>query len=183
MALLLAGPGRARSLKGGTGERDRFRSSAAVWRSLGLASPRDSEVPHVVGGGAGLDPSPTLYGDARQAALAAYFIAFLDQRCPLPIANDLSFHLKLYQAALEQDWCRTLSNRGSFVHQGLSTIGFEPPVYCDVDHTTFAQFLRAQTAAHLPRIKEVTNHGMSRVHRLGRLLPNAAGPAQLSLFA
>jgi len=38
--------------------------------------------------------------DAREAAVAAYFVALLDQRSPLPIANDLEFHLRIYRAAL-----------------------------------------------------------------------------------
>jgi hypothetical protein len=44
--------------------------------------------------------------DAREAAFAAYFVAYLDARTPLPIANDLRFHLELFRAAKEQPWCR-----------------------------------------------------------------------------
>lgn len=125
--------------------------------------------------------------DAREAAIAAYFVAYLDQRSPLPIANDLGFHLKLYRAALEQDWCRrssgTESSPGSLFHLGLETVGFEPALYCKVDHSRFAQFLKSQTASHLPRHKEVLTYGTPRIHRPRRILPDSRRPsAQLSLF-
>ena len=45
---------------------------------------------------------PSMGPDAREAAVAAYFVAYLDQRSPLPIANDLAFHLALYRAAQEE---------------------------------------------------------------------------------
>jgi hypothetical protein len=130
---------------------------------------------------------PTMGHEAREAALAAYFVAYLDQRSALPIANDLSFHLKLYRAALDQPWCQRGSGSewspGKLFHFGLETVGFEPPVYCHVDHPTFAQFLKAQTAAHLPPQQETIAHGTTRIHRLGRVLPNSSRPAaQLSLF-
>ncbi len=92
--------------------------------------------------------------DAREAAVAAYFVALLDQRSPLPIANNLGFHLKLYRAALEQPWCQRSSasewSPGRLFHDGLEAVGFEPALYCNVDPATFADFLKAQTALHLP---------------------------------
>lgn len=125
--------------------------------------------------------------DAREAAIAAYFVAYLDQRSPLPIANDLGFHLKLYRAALKEPWCQTSSGSewdpGRFFHLGLETIGFETALHCRVDHQTFAQFLTNQTALHLPSEQETTDHGTPRIYRPRRVLPDSVYPsAQLSLF-
>jgi hypothetical protein len=125
--------------------------------------------------------------DSREAAVAAYFVAYLDQRSPLPIANDLGFHLKLYRAALRESWCQRSSGSewspGRLFHLGLESVGFEPALYCKVDHPTFAQFLKAQTAAHLPCEQETIDHGTTRIHRPRRLLPDPAHAAsQLSLF-
>jgi hypothetical protein len=41
----------------------------------------------------------------QETAPAAYFVAYLDQRSPLPIANDPRFHLELYRAARASVWC------------------------------------------------------------------------------
>jgi len=114
--------------------------------------------------------------NAREAAVAAYFVAFLDQRSPLPIANDLAFHLELYQAALEQPWCQQTSGTewspGRLFHTGLEAIGYEPALYCNVDHATFGEFLKAQTARHLPSEQETTHHGTTPIRRPRRLLPD-----------
>jgi hypothetical protein len=131
--------------------------------------------------------APVIGKDAREAAIAAYFVAYLDQRSPLPIANDLGFHLKLYRAALREPWCRTSSgvewNPGPLFHLGLETLGFEPALYCKVDHPTFAQFLKTQTAAHLHSEQETTDHGTTRIHRSRRVLPDPVhAAAQPGLF-
>jgi hypothetical protein len=130
--------------------------------------------------------------DARETAFAAYFVAYLDARTPLPIANDLRFHLELFRAAKQQPWCRVCegcdTNPGALFARGISGIGFESPVLCDVAPGTFAQFLADQTARHLPREQpnepnEVTLHGTSSIHRSRRLLPHASSSAaQLRLF-
>jgi hypothetical protein len=127
--------------------------------------------------------------DAREAALAAYFVAYLDARTPLPIANDLRFHLELFRAAKEQPWCSVSAgfptNPGTLFAQGVSGIGFEEPILCNVSPITFAQFLADQTAKHLPREQpnEVTLHGTSSFHRSRRVLPHSGSPAaQLGLF-
>jgi hypothetical protein len=126
--------------------------------------------------------------DAREAAIAAYFVAFLDARTPRPIANDLRFHLGLYRAAKEQPWCRVSSgydtNPGKLFAQGLEGVGFEEPLLCNVQPDAFADFLADQTARLLPREREeVIQHGTPRIHRPRRILPDADAPvAQLSLF-
>ncbi|HEX4960939.1 MAG TPA: hypothetical protein VF173_08885 [Thermoanaerobaculia bacterium] len=128
--------------------------------------------------------------DAREAAIAAYFVAFLDAHTALPIANDLRFHLALFRAARKEPWCRipdgSESDPGDLFAQGLPGIGFEPPVMCNADPAAFAEFLALQTARHLPRElqpQEVFPHGKTPVHRSRRVLPRSAAPAaQLSLF-
>jgi hypothetical protein len=125
--------------------------------------------------------------DARDAVIAAYFVAYLDQRSPLPIANDLGFHLKLYRAALKEPWCQTASGSewdpGTLFHLGLEAVGFEPALHCKVDCQTFAHFLKTQTAAHLPSQQETIDHGTTRIHRPRWVLPDAVPAAvQLGLF-
>jgi hypothetical protein len=134
--------------------------------------------------------SATLGSDAREAAIAAYFVAYLDARTPLPIANDLRFHLELFRAAKQEPWCSLsegdgTSPDGDFFATGVSGIGFEAPVLCNVTPAVFAQFLAQQTAKHLPRelSNEVNLHGTSSLHRPGRVLPyTGPSPAQLGLF-
>jgi hypothetical protein len=131
--------------------------------------------------------APRLGREAREAAVAAYFVAYLDQRSPLPIANDLSFHLKLFRAASQQPWCQRSSGSdwspGRLFHLGLETVGFEPAIYCKVDLTTFAEFLKAQTAAHLPNEQETIDHGTPRIHRPRRVFPDPVHvAAQSGLF-
>jgi hypothetical protein len=130
---------------------------------------------------------PAMGTEAREAAVAAYFVAYLDQRSPLPIANDLTFHLKLYRAALQEPWCQTGSgtewNPGRLFHLGLEAVGFETALYCNVDHPTFSEFLKAQTAAHLPTEQEASDHGTTRIHRPRRVLPDPVhAAAQPRLF-
>jgi hypothetical protein len=127
--------------------------------------------------------------DAREAAVAAYFVAYLDARTPLPIANDLHFHLELFRAAQKQPWCARSSggwsNPGDLYAEGLSSIGFEPPVLCNVSPVVFADFLAEQTARHLSKElpTEVLRYGPTGIHRSRRILPHSHAPAaQLSLF-
>ena len=129
----------------------------------------------------------TMGRDAREAVIAAYFVAYLDQRSPLPIANDLGFHLKLYRAALKEPWCQMGSGSewdpGTLFHLGLDAAGFETALHCKVDHPTFAQFLKTQTAAHLPTEQETTDHGTTAIYRPRRVLPDAVpAAAQFGLF-
>lgn len=127
--------------------------------------------------------------EAREAAMAAYFVAYLDARTALPIANDLRFHLELYRAAREEAWCEVSDREtspGLFDSAGLAGIGFEPATKCNVATTEFAEFLAQQTARLLPREirQEVIHHGTTRIRRPRRLLPHSHAPsAQLSLFA
>jgi hypothetical protein len=131
----------------------------------------------------------SLGSDAREAAMAAYFVAYLDARTALPIANDLRFHLELFRAAKEQPWCSLSegcdTSPGDLFAAGVSGIGFEAPVLCNVTSDVFAPFLAQQTAKHLPRElrDEVTLHGTSSLHCPGRVLPYAgSSPAQFRLF-
>jgi hypothetical protein len=124
--------------------------------------------------------------DARDAALAAWFVAYLDRRTPLPIANDPRFHLALYRAALAAAWChRPQGSTHGIEHlyaAGTAGLGLEPPVLVSTTHADFSAFLAEQTARHLPREQEVPTHGKTRIAGPGRLLPDAAAaPAQPGL--
>jgi hypothetical protein len=124
--------------------------------------------------------------EAREAAIAAYFVAYLDQRSPLPIANDPRFHLELFRAARATGWCHGPGNdprqADQLYAQGCASLGFEPPLLVSTNHASFSAFLAKQTAKHLPKEETVT-HGTPRVPGPRRLLPDSAGaPAQLGLF-
>jgi hypothetical protein len=122
---------------------------------------------------------PELGPDAREAALAAHFVAYLDHRSPLPIANDLRFHLALYRAALAADWCHRPQACPHGVTQlyaeGHEALGLEPPLLVSTTHAAFSAFLAEQTARHLPRLQEETTHGQARVPGSRRLFPHTAG--------
>jgi hypothetical protein len=131
---------------------------------------------------------PELGRDARDAALAAWFVAYLDRRTPLPIANHPRFHLALYRAALAAGWCHQPEGSTHRIDHlyaaGTAGLGLERPVVVATTHDDFAAFLAEQTARHLPREQEVPTHGKTRVPGPGWLLPDAAAaPAQLGLFA
>lgn len=124
--------------------------------------------------------------DAEDAAIAAYFVAYLDLRSPLPVANHLSFHLGLYRAAQEQPWCFAASrNERDFLYaEGVDAVGFSKPVAVQATHEQFAAFLAEYTAAHLPKDREeVISHGTPRIASPRRVLSHARRAAsQLGLF-
>jgi hypothetical protein len=124
--------------------------------------------------------------DPREAAHAAYFVAYLDQRTPLPIANDPRFHLHLYRAALASDWCHAPGTAPRQIDhlyaEGYAALGFERPFLVETTHAAFAAFLAEQTANHLPR-EEAIPHGAPRGASPRRLLSDPArAAAQLGLF-
>jgi hypothetical protein len=129
-----------------------------------------------------------LGADARDAALAAYLVAYLDHRSPLPIANQPRFHLALYRAALESTWCHApsgaLNAKGPLCAEGYAALGFERPLLVSTSQAEFATFLAEQTAKHLPRDrKELSPRGETRIRSPRRVFPDAARPAaQLGLF-
>src|SRR5262249_55512637 len=105
------------------------------------------------------------YGDrARDVAHALAFIARLDQRTPLPIANDPAFHLALYEAALAESWTAPLISA-----PGLEQLGLERPTSCCVSSVTFEEFLTEFTVAHLPK---EASHGSHRFAGNRRLFPD-----------
>jgi hypothetical protein len=92
------------------------------------------------------------FGDlAREHALAMAFVARLDARTPLPIANDPGFHHGLYQLAREEPWIETGEDRQALAFDGLDALGLVDPVLCDVPKRIFADFLATATARLLPR--------------------------------
>lgn len=117
-----------------------------------------------------------LGAEAREAALAAYFVAYLDRHSPYPIANDRRFHLALYRAALATDWCHapsgSPSHSGRLYAEGSGALGFESPLAVSTSRATFSAFLAEITAQHLPKeLTEEASHGKTRVRRQRRILP------------
>ena len=120
------------------------------------------------------------YGDeARDIARAALFAAYLDRRSPLPLVQDLRFHLQLYRAALEQPWIRTPTVHGTFQEEGTAACGLEPPVLCCTSHQGFEEFLVRQTDTYF---QEEIRSGQTRFRPDRRVLPHPSGaPTQLRL--
>ncbi|MCP4870581.1 MAG: hypothetical protein GY898_17900, partial [Proteobacteria bacterium] len=118
------------------------------------------------------------FGDqARDVARAALFVAFVDRRSPLPLVQDLRFHLQLYTAALEEDWTLSPEFRGAFQAERLGPCGLDEPLLCRVGHPTFQDFLTDQTNAYFE--KEI-RHGQNRFRPDRRVLPYPdRAPAQL----
>jgi hypothetical protein len=94
-----------------------------------------------------------LGSDAREAALAAYFVAYLDRHAPFPIANDPRFHLALYRAAREAPWCHAPSldphETTHLYARGHAALGFENPLAVATDWDELADFLADVTAKNL----------------------------------
>jgi len=90
--------------------------------------------------------------DAHDAARAALFTAFLDRRTPMPIVNDLRFHLQLYRAALEA----SRNHPRAFGHAGRDGshlsgshdpgCGLETPLAVYLSQDTLRRFIVEQTA-------------------------------------
>ena len=95
--------------------------------------------------------APDFGAEARDHALAMAFVARLDARTPLPIANDPAFHHGLFQLALEEPWIETGEDRQLLTFDGLEALGLADPVLCDVPKRLFADFLAGATARLLPR--------------------------------
>lgn len=116
---------------------------------------------------------------ARDYARAMAFVARLDTRSPLPIANDPAFHHTLYRLAVEtQPWCSEPSDdcTSSLKCRGLDHLGLESPILCDVDPGAFADFLATVTEEHLPR------QSASTTRPTPSLPLSLAAASQLSLF-
>jgi hypothetical protein len=79
------------------------------------------------------------------------FVARLDARSPLPIANDPAFHHALYGRALAESWLAAGDDRSVFATRGLDALGLDGAVLCDVSQETLAEFLARATADLLPR--------------------------------
>lgn len=89
---------------------------------------------------------PDFGPDARDYARAMSFVARLDTRTPLPIANDPAFHLALYRRALDAPWL----TRG----EDLDTVGFDvlrldAPLVVQVSPDELQRFLVDVTRDHL----------------------------------
>jgi hypothetical protein len=84
--------------------------------------------------------------DARDYARAMSFLARLDARTPLPIANDPAFHLALYRRALDETWLARGDEVDAF---GFEVLGLDPPVVVQVSDGELQRFLVDVTRTHL----------------------------------
>jgi hypothetical protein len=123
--------------------------------------------------------------DAHDAARAALFTAFLDRRTPMPIVNDLRFHLQLYRAALEagrnHPWaighlgCHGGCLSGSH-HPGC---GLDLPVAVNVSQSDLRRLIVEQTALFHQQELAAGRHRFAPPRQL---LPLPSGqPEQLCL--
>lgn len=91
-----------------------------------------------------------LGADGRDAARAALFAAYLDRRTPLPLLRDLSFHLQLYRAALDEPWVADLGQDDTESSDptawGLDGCGLDTPIVCSVDQESLSEFLTRETS-------------------------------------
>lgn len=85
--------------------------------------------------------------DARDAARAALFAAYLDRRTPLPLLRDLRFHLQLFRAALGESWAKVPEDAEGGAVFGVGPSQLDAPVVCSVDLPTLGEFVTAQTGA------------------------------------
>jgi hypothetical protein len=115
--------------------------------------------------------------DARDAARAALFAAYLDRRTPLPLLRDLRFHLQLFRAALEESWARVPEDEVGGAVFGLGASQLDAPVVCSMDLATLGEFVTAQTAA-FHRLQGA--HFRRGTHPVGDL-QRAVQPLQLRL--
>jgi len=111
------------------------------------------------------------FGDeAREAARAALFAAYLDRRTPLPLVHDLSFLLRLYRAARNTDWLHEAGEgSGALLSaEGTDTCGIEPPLAVSATQTELAELIVDQTQQF--HSQEIQN-GTSRLPADRRPLP------------
>ena len=121
------------------------------------------------------------FGDeAPDAARAALFVAYLDRRSPMPIVNDLRFHLRLWNAAREAKW--------TWEHKDSPSVlwgdhhprwGIEDPLAVLVAQETLTQFLIDQTTLYR---KEEKKNGTDRVSTDRWVLPDTTGALEQLCF-
>lgn len=121
----------------------------------------------------------TFGDDAENAARAALFTAYIDRRTPMPIINDLRFHLQLYRAAREAEWCHELGS-SRYLDPALygdhdPRWGLEPPLSVGLRQDTLNQFLVEQTSIY--HAKEIKN-GTSRFQATRRILSHPQRPVE-----
>jgi len=119
------------------------------------------------------------YGqDAREAAGAALFAAYLDRRTPLPVLGDLDFHLKLFRAARQTRWVQEPRSdshvSGRLYAVGAQNCGFDELLAVSASQEIVTEFLIDQTCSFKP--KETFN-GTHRLPSDRRLLPHPTPPA------
>lgn len=121
--------------------------------------------------------------DARDAARAALFTAYLDRRTDLPLLADLRFQLRLYRAALGEEWVRRPSASSydpqGFTFQDATSGGIEEPLAVAPALPALTDFLTRETTRFF---EEERRHGTTDRTRGGRLLPGAEAAAVQDCF-
>lgn len=118
--------------------------------------------------------------DARDAARAALFAAYVDRRTALPLLRDLRFHLQLYRAAIDEPWITDPLEPYSAPPCDLDACRLDPPLACGVGRERFEAFLTEQTT----RFHREHGSASERVGFVGDLSTDGAvdvSSAQLAL--
>ncbi len=119
--------------------------------------------------------TPEFGDDAIDVARGALFAAFLDRRSPLPLVNDLRFHLQLYRAAVDASWTHEPKPRGHLIAVSPDACGLDEPRLVHVTHSDFETFLKSQTAKFFH--KEIAD-GKNRLRPNCRILPFPQRPPE-----
>ncbi|MCB1034169.1 MAG: hypothetical protein KDD47_10090 [Acidobacteria bacterium] len=124
--------------------------------------------------------SATFGDEAREAACASLFAAYVDRRSPFPVLPDPRFHLRLYRAAQEEPWC---CGREDLSLPGAALVDpalLEALLVVRVDHEAFADFLSGVVRTYY---REEISHGPSRFSDDRWLLPHTAPIVEQLSFA
>ncbi len=119
--------------------------------------------------------------DSLEAAEASLFAAYLDRRLGLPLLADLGFQLRLFRAALEEDWTAWPNGewRRAFAASSPLPAGLETALAVSSTVAELEAFVTRITRSHF---EEEIRHGETRVPADCRLLPDADAPdSQLRL--
>ena len=112
--------------------------------------------------------------DARVAARAALFAAYLARRTDRPLVPELRFQVRLYRAAIETGWVEPIATRSysprGFAFEDRAAGGLEEPLAVFPSPSELASFLTDQTTQYF---EEERRHGTTDRTRGGRLLPDA----------
>ncbi|HEX4952383.1 MAG TPA: hypothetical protein VF017_03175, partial [Thermoanaerobaculia bacterium] len=113
--------------------------------------------------------------NSLEATEAALFTAYLDRRLGLPLVADLAFQLRLFRAALEEEWTAWPNGewRRAFAASTPPPAGLERALAVSSTVEALEAFVTRITRDHF---EEEIRHGETRVPADCRLLPDAPAP-------